>query len=107
MHDVLIVGGGPAGSVAAAQLARRGCDVLVLDARQFPREKPCGGGIQHRCLQFLPEDFPSVTRAVCTSVRLTHGLKSTMVKNADRPVVHCVNRAEFDYFLLQKARTSS
>jgi len=104
--DVIVVGGGPAGSVTARQLAQRGCNVLLLDARTFPREKPCGGGIQHRCLRYLPDDFASVTKAACTSVRLTHGLRSTMVKHAGRPVVHCVNRAEFDHFLLEKARSS-
>ena len=102
--DVVVIGGGPAGSVTARQLASRGCNVLLVDARQFPREKPCGGGIQHRCLRFLPEDFPSVAKAVCTSVRLTHGLRATTLRNADRPVVHCVNRAEFDHYLLGKPR---
>ena len=84
--DVVVVGGGPAGSVTARQLAQRGCNVLLLDARNFPREKACGGGIQHRCLPYLPDDFLSVTKATCTSVRLTYGLRSTMVKSAGRPV---------------------
>ncbi len=106
MDDVVIVGGGPAGSVAAAQLAQRGVNAVLLDARQFPREKACGGGIQHRCLQFLPSDFSSVERAGCSSVRLSHGLVSTGVRDAGRPVVHCVTRWEFDHFLLEKAKSA-
>ena len=43
--DVIVVGAGPAGSTAAASLARRGRDVLLLDAATFPRDKPCGDGI--------------------------------------------------------------
>jgi geranylgeranyl reductase family protein len=39
------VGAGPAGSTAAASLARRGRDVVLIDAAQFPRDKPCGDGI--------------------------------------------------------------
>ncbi|HLH23638.1 MAG TPA: NAD(P)/FAD-dependent oxidoreductase [Chloroflexota bacterium] len=39
--DVLVVGGGPAGSATAARLAARGHDVLVLEKAAFPREKPC------------------------------------------------------------------
>ena len=35
--DVLVIGAGPAGSVAAAMLARRGYQVLVLERQQFPR----------------------------------------------------------------------
>lgn len=45
VHDVIVVGAGPAGSTAAAALARRGRDVLLLDRAEFPRDKPCGDGI--------------------------------------------------------------
>jgi len=34
---VLVVGGGPAGSYAAAVLAREGVEVVLLDAEKFPR----------------------------------------------------------------------
>ena len=37
MHDVIIVGGGPAGSTAANLLAHEGHDVLVLEKEVFPR----------------------------------------------------------------------
>ncbi|RIK42368.1 MAG: hypothetical protein DCC55_09035 [Chloroflexi bacterium] len=40
--DVIVVGAGPAGSTAAAVLAQRGLQVLLLDREQFPRPKPCG-----------------------------------------------------------------
>jgi flavin-dependent dehydrogenase len=39
--DVLVVGGGPAGSSLAVELARRGVDVLLVDRARFPRPKPC------------------------------------------------------------------
>ena len=45
MKDVLIVGGGPAGSALAVQLGLRGLTVDLLDQAHFPREKPCGEGI--------------------------------------------------------------
>ena len=42
MIDVLIVGAGPAGSVAATVLARAGASVRLVDRARFPREKLCG-----------------------------------------------------------------
>ena len=41
-RDVVVVGGGPAGSATAILLAERGLDVLLLDKARFPRPKVCG-----------------------------------------------------------------
>ncbi|MFI1655089.1 geranylgeranyl reductase family protein [Streptomyces sp. NPDC020472] len=43
--QVIVVGAGPAGSAAAAHLARAGVDVLLLEKSGFPREKVCGDGL--------------------------------------------------------------
>lgn len=40
--DVIVIGGGPAGSVAARQCALRGLSVLVVERARFPRHKACG-----------------------------------------------------------------
>ncbi|MBI3361305.1 MAG: geranylgeranyl reductase family protein [Chloroflexi bacterium] len=53
VHDVVIVGAGPAGSSAAFYLARRGVDVLLLDKSRFPRDKTCGDGLTPRALAVL------------------------------------------------------
>lgn len=51
--DVLVVGAGPAGSAAAAWLARQGVDVLLADAAVFPRDKTCGDGLTPRAIAEL------------------------------------------------------
>ena len=43
--DVLIVGGGPAGSSLAYHLAKEGRKVIVVEAEEFPRDKVCGDGV--------------------------------------------------------------
>ncbi len=40
--DAVVVGAGPAGAMAAHELARRGCGVLLVDRATFPRWKVCG-----------------------------------------------------------------
>jgi len=51
--EVLVVGAGPAGSAAAAWLARSGVDVLLVDAATFPRDKTCGDGLTPRAVAEL------------------------------------------------------
>jgi menaquinone-9 beta-reductase len=47
-YDAVVVGAGPAGAATAAQLARAGSSVLLLDRATFPRDKACGGGLTPR-----------------------------------------------------------
>ncbi len=54
-YDVLVVGAGPAGSIAALVLARAGARVGLLDKARFPRDKACGDFIGPRGLQVLDD----------------------------------------------------
>jgi geranylgeranyl reductase family protein len=53
--DALVVGAGPAGSIAALVLARAGARVALLDKARFPRDKACGDFIGPRGLQLLAD----------------------------------------------------
>jgi menaquinone-9 beta-reductase len=52
-HDVLVIGGGPAGSAAGFWLAKAGRDVCVLERKAFPRDKTCGDGLTPRAVHQL------------------------------------------------------
>ncbi len=51
--DVVVVGAGPGGAAAAAHLAARGRDVIVLEKDTFPRDKVCGDGLTPRVIREL------------------------------------------------------
>ena len=53
MYDVIVVGGGPAGSVCAAFCARAGLATLLLERSVFPREKVCGDCLNPGCWDIL------------------------------------------------------
>lgn len=61
VYDVLIVGGGPAGSTCARFLTRGGARVAVVDRADFPRVKLCGGWLSTPiwdALELAPTDYP-------------------------------------------------
>ncbi len=51
--QVIVVGGGPAGSASAYFLASQGIDVLILDRARFPRDKVCAEYLSPECSRIL------------------------------------------------------
>src|SRR5437867_12610065 len=60
--DILIVGGGPAGSSCAWSLRNSGLDILIIDKHTFPRDKVCGGWITPQLMQELEIDHDDYGR---------------------------------------------
>lgn len=59
--EVIIAGGGPAGAACAWRISRAGIGSIVLDKKEFPREKTCAGWITPRVLKTLgitPSEYP-------------------------------------------------
>lgn len=75
--DVLIVGAGPAGSIAALQLARAGARVRLVDRVAFPRDKLCGDTLNPGCLALLSGLEPAAAARVRMAGVATRGMKVT------------------------------
>ena len=57
-YDVVVVGAGPAGSIAAYESARAGHTTLLLEKFLIPREKSCGGAVMYHGLHTLRSKIP-------------------------------------------------
>jgi flavin-dependent dehydrogenase len=110
--DVLIVGGGPAGSSCAWGLRSAGMRVTILDKSRFPRNKVCGGWITPQVLETLgisAADYaPGRTLQPITGFRVgCLGQPDRMGQHEvdlayDRAVSYGIRRCEFDDFLLRR-----
>jgi len=103
IYDVIVVGAGPSGATAARECAELGLSVLMIDKEEFPRDKPCGGGVTLRAANLLPFDLsPVVERAtsgVHLSIKQTHGV----TRLAPHDIVYMTQRRHLDQFLAEKA----
>jgi geranylgeranyl reductase family protein len=103
MHDVVIVGAGPAGSYAAYCLAIRGYDVVVLEEHpQVGEPTNCSGliGVEAFARYDLPTD--SVLGSF-GGARFVSPRGAEAVVSADRTVACVVDRARFDRSLAEQA----
>lgn len=99
--DVIIVGGGPAGSACAARLKDSGLDMRILDKQAFPRNKLCAGWISPDVftdLGYSPDDYP---HALTRIHRIHFHLFRIPLPVKTRQ--YAIRRIEFDHWLLQKA----
>jgi flavin-dependent dehydrogenase len=55
MHDLIVIGGGPAGTAAAITAARLGARVLLLERGRFPRHKVCGEFVSAESIGLLAD----------------------------------------------------
>jgi len=106
--DVIAIGAGPAGSMAARELARRGLKVLLVDRAEFPRWKVCGSCV-NLCAQATLKsvglgDLLEEHRAVAIAgVRLSAQGRHALVA---MPGERVLSREAFDAALVTSAVTA-
>src|SRR5690242_4941319 len=107
MPDVLIIGGGPAGAMAALLLARRNWNVALIEQHVFPRDKVCGECLSALAIEVLGRH--GLLPLPC-AVELTHVTLYPMAGPAARiPLgrrMLGLSRARLDASLLAAARES-
>jgi flavin-dependent dehydrogenase len=101
--EVIIIGGGPAGSTAAFSLSSAGVSVLLLEKAIFPRYKVCGAGLTHKILTEIPFDITPVIESTITSIRFSCRFREEFTRIAKNPIMYCTTREKLDQFMLNKA----
>ncbi len=101
--DVIIAGAGPAGSYLAYLLATSGLRVVLLEKKQIPRYKACGGGLTTRARKHLPFDLGEIVDDAATTARLYVNGRRAFERTYPQAVVSMVMRDKLDAFLADQA----
>jgi geranylgeranyl reductase family protein len=105
--DVIIIGGGPAGSSCAWQLSGHGMDVIVMDKAVFPRDKVCAGWITPPVVDVLQLDIGVYARhhvfQPITTFRTGLIDGSDVETRYSSPVSYGIRRFELDHYLLVRS----
>lgn len=105
-RDVLIVGGGPAGSTCAWKLRKAGLAPVIIDKKQFPRDKVCAGWVTPAVIDELDIDTADYAQG-----RVLQPITGFLTSRLGGPQVHTqydevvsygIRRCEFDDYLLKR-----
>ena len=105
--DVLIVGGGPSGSTCAWRLRQAGMRTLVIDRKDFPRDKPCAGWITPQVVQLLQLDVEEYSQE--HTWQPISGFRCGVIGGTEieidyhEPISFGIRRSEFDHYLLSRS----
>ncbi|MGD0179524.1 MAG: NAD(P)/FAD-dependent oxidoreductase [Terriglobales bacterium] len=107
MHDLIVVGGGPAGTSAAITCARGGARVLLLERGRFPRQKVCGEFVSAESLALLADLLaPQYKRLLADAVRIPRArvfLDGRTIETPVHPPAASISRLSLDAALWNSA----
>jgi digeranylgeranylglycerophospholipid reductase len=104
MHDVIVIGGGPAGSYTARRLAEYGYKVLVLEKNSQAGEKSCCTGIVgQECVNTFGIDNKVILRQL-NSATLFPPTGNGLHIFREEPQACVLDRAAFDISMAERAQ---
>ncbi|RLB85410.1 MAG: NAD(P)/FAD-dependent oxidoreductase [Deltaproteobacteria bacterium] len=102
--EVIIAGGGPAGSSCAWKLNQSGIQTIILDKKRFPRSKLCAGWITPKAIKNLKISEKEYPYTLLTFKQLNfhfYGIKIPV-----RTRQFSIRRYEFDDWLVKRSGAS-
>ncbi len=102
VFDVLVVGAGPGGSNAAAVCLSRGLTVAQVDAREFPRIKPCAGGLTPKSIAALQYRIDACIQNQSSRFSFRMWKSTGHDFRHPEPILHFVHRPQFDDWLVRR-----
>jgi geranylgeranyl reductase family protein len=80
--------------------------VLMLDRAEFPRDKPCGGGVNMRTAQLLPFELDAVIERTIHALQVSVRAGKSYTRRSDGPLTYMTQRRRLDAFLAEQAVSS-
>tara|TARA_Y100000590_G_scaffold109050_1_gene124223 strand:+ start:46686 stop:47813 length:1128 start_codon:yes stop_codon:yes gene_type:complete len=100
--DVIIVGAGPSGCACAHELDKFNKKILLVDKHNFPRHKPCAGGITIKALNQLPIDISHLIQHHSYDMTFEFDEKYKIKLNNQDGSCVMVIREDFDKFFFDE-----
>ncbi|MBM4033481.1 MAG: geranylgeranyl reductase family protein [Planctomycetes bacterium] len=103
-YDLIVVGGGPAGSSAARRAGLLGLRTLLVEKEAFPRYKACGGALSEPARRLLDFELPAELCGPRILGARAHYRGRSVECRTPFPLATTIARGAFDDYLLRKAQ---